>query len=352
MGERALALLPFSDTPLEGSVLTALCGPLQAAGHFDELSRRIARARALLFDRDLSGQDIALSARVGAASFSNLSVFQGYRFEPRWVDYCLWAAEQIQKPDFFNQAWVNPAIWYAWSGRHDEAAELIGKITQNCRKIGAPPFPWILYLRPYLAWQRGGSDEAMAQINQALHYPHLERLRLAYESVWVLKGHVHLSLDDPADADAAFEAVEERARTRGMELIAAQAWIGRGQVAFHRRDIPGARALLEAALRQSQAGPARNPLHVALACRHLGEVARAQGDYATALAHFERALEIVRTPEQDNLIEQGYLHLARSGLARSQGHFTAAQADLKRASTCFQQIGNAYCLRLVARCQG
>jgi tetratricopeptide (TPR) repeat protein len=192
----------------------------------------------------------------------------------------------------------------------------------------------------------------MAQINQALRYPHLERLRLAYESVWVLKGHVHLSLDDPAAADAAFEAVEERARTRGMELIAAQAWIGRGQVAFHRGDIPGARALLEAALRQSQAGPARNPLHVALACRHLGEVARAQGDYATALAHFERALEIVRSPEQDNLIEQGYLHLARSGLARSQGQFTAAQADLKRASTCFQQIGNAYCLRLVARCQG
>ncbi|MCA9697053.1 MAG: hypothetical protein KC431_05985, partial [Myxococcales bacterium] len=125
LGERALELLPIRGTFLEGAMCTALSGCLQSAGHFDAMGEILVRARELLFDVDLEGQSFALSARVGAAVFSNYGVYQGKRFDQELVDFGIRAVDELQKPDFYNQVWAYPCLWYAWTGRHDEALSVL-----------------------------------------------------------------------------------------------------------------------------------------------------------------------------------------------------------------------------------
>lgn len=346
LGERALALLPFKRTPLEGAMCTALAGCLQAAGHFDAMGDVLVRARKFLFETDLSGNSVAMSARVGAAVFSNFMVFQGRRFDPKMVDYGLWTVDEIQKPDFYNQVWAYPCLWYAWTGRQEQAEELLARIAGNCRKTGSPPYPWALYLRPYLAWQRGAFDEAQALVARALRYPQIERMMLAREYACVLEGHIHLAMDELEQARASFDAVEARARKVGMDLVVLQALLGRAEVMIRLGHFDPARAALDEALAGTALGLTRNPLQHAIATRLSADLLTRTGEYTAAEAALRRATNIMSTPEQDNRIEQGQLLRGAAELALARGDAPEALAALVRAEACFQALGNKYMVRV------
>ncbi|NVB39704.1 protein kinase [Pseudenhygromyxa sp. WMMC2535] len=345
LGERALELLPVRGTPLEGAMCTAVAGCMQSAGHFDDMSEILIRARELLFDGDLEGQSFALSARVGAAVFSNYAVFQGQRFEQRLVDFGIAAVDELQKPDFYNQVWAYPCLWYAWTGRYEQAMAQLELIESNCRRIGVPPDPWVQYLKPYLAWQRGSFEEAQALISRALQYSPIERIMLAREHACVLAGHIHLALEEFGAAQERFAGVEKRARAAGMELLVIQALIGRGSLAAARGKFDEARSHLVEASERASSGPARNPLHYAIAQRTLAEVLIAADDFAAAVAALDHAREIVCAEEQDNLIEAGMLCRAEAELAIARGDTSEALACLSRAEHRFTEINNGYYVR-------
>ncbi|WP_165703977.1 ATP-binding protein [Enhygromyxa salina] len=346
LGERALGLLPFKRTPLEGAMATALAGCLQAAGHLDAMGDVLVRARKFLFNTDLSGNSVAMSARVGAAVFSNCMVFQGRRFDPQMVEYGLWAVDAIQKPDFYNQVWASPCLWYAWTGRQEQAEELLARIAGNCRKIGSPPYPWALYLRPYLAWQQGAFDEAQALVGSALRYPQIDRMMLAREYACVLEGHIHLAMDEFDQAHASFAAVEHRARKVGMDLVVLLALNGRAELLTRLGEFELARAALDQVLAGTASGPTRNPLQHAIATRLSADLLIRTGEFTAAEAALRRATSILSTPEQDNRIEQGRLLRGAAELALARGDAPEALAALVRAEACFGALGNKYMVRV------
>jgi len=346
LGRRALALFPFSDNPLVGAMNTALAGCYQSAGHFDAMAEILVRARELLFDVDLGDQSVPRSARVGAAVFSNAGVFQGLRFTDELVDYGIWAADELHKPDFYNQVWIYPCLWYAWTGRDREASELLARIEDNCRQLGIPPDPWAQYLRPYLAWQRGALDEALALVSRALHYSGLERIRLAYEHAAVLEARILLDSGELDAAAEAVETIEARVREAGMDLLLIQALLARSAVALARGALDRASAPLVEAIELSAAGPARNPLHHGIALRCRAELERRTGQLDAAAATLAEARELIFGPEQDSLIEQGLLLRAEAELALASDQTGTATDALARAQTRFARIGNNYQVQL------
>jgi tetratricopeptide (TPR) repeat protein len=346
LGERALALLPFKNTPLEGAMGTALAGCLQAAGHFDAMGDVLVQARKNLFDTDLTGNSVAMSARVGAAVFSNFMVFQGRRFDPKMVEYGLWTVDEIQKPDFYNQVWAYPCLWYAWTGRQEQAEDLLARIAGNCRKIGSPPYPWALYLRPYLAWQRGAFDEAQALVGRALRYPQIDRMMLAREYACVLEGHIHLAIGELDQAHHSFDTVAARARSVGMDLVVLLALIGRAELMTRLGELDLARAALDEALAGTARGPTRNPLQHAIATRLSADLMIRTGDFEAAGAALRRATSIMSSPDQDNRIEQGRLLRSAAELALARGDSAEALGALVRAEARFSELGNKYLVRV------
>ncbi|PRQ03680.1 Serine/threonine-protein kinase StkP [Enhygromyxa salina] len=345
LGERALELLPFKGTPLEGAMSTALAGCHQAAGHFDKMTEVLVRARALLFDTDLGGQSFALSARIGTAVFSNCTVFQGRRFDPGMVDYGIATIDELDHPDFYNQVWAYPCLWYAYTGRHAEAMTLVEKISGNCRRIGSPSYPWLLYIKPYLAWQRGSYEEARALVVSALRYPQIERMMLARECASVLEGEIYLATGELDEAERVFVETERRAHKVGMDLVIIQARIGRGKLAAARDDLAGARRHLREALGRAASGPARNPLQHAIATRHLAQVLIRAGELSGAEAALVRAMNSVTSVEQDNKIEEGLLYRVSAELAVARDDKVGAIIGLARAEAIFTELDNKHLVR-------
>ncbi|HBN10210.1 MAG TPA: hypothetical protein DD435_16750 [Cyanobacteria bacterium UBA8530] len=346
--ERVFSLMPFTETPLEGALFIGSCVSLVPAGHFDEILRQVELARDLLLNNDLTGQPAALAARVGVPGYPPVVCFQGNRFKPEDMEGCIKYADAIPAPNQKNISWNYLTIYYAWTGRYEEAMQIIELSLENCRKYGAPPYQWTLYTRPYLLWQRGEFEEAKALINQALRYPHLNRDVFAEQSVHILKGQLHLSLEEWDDAQAEFDATEERGKNDGLDLIYIQSLLGKGQLAILRGDFASAREPLVRAGQISASGDARNPLHQALACRWLGELTLREGDLAEAQRFFDQALAIVSEPEQDNIFEQGQLHLSSGALELAREDKNAAKEAFKKAGELFHQIKNRYWINKAA----
>jgi serine/threonine protein kinase len=347
--QRALHLLPFPGTVVEGALLLGRCVSLLPAGRFDELLRCSIRARELMGEADVTGQLVLQIAQIGSAGYQNTVSFQGIRPDAALHEYGLQAAERIHAFNLIGAIWSRHGIWYAWTGRYDEAMHVIDQITQNSRKIGAPPYYWVLYLRPFLAWQKGEFEEARTLIHQALQYSHLDRGSFAEQSLLVLRGLNHLSLKELEAAEADFESAERQSRKEQLSLVTIQALIGMGQLAKVRGDMAAASRHLGEAYQIAVGGPARNPLHQAIAGRLMGEVALAQGEFSTAAACFGQAMEIVARPEQDNLIEQGHLHRARGELSLACREREAAKVAFRRAAELFAGLKNAYLLRQVTK---
>jgi len=347
--ERALDLLPLTETPLEGALLVAKGAVLFTAGQMDNVVSTCSRAQTLLFDHDLMGNEPILAARVGSAGYFNSRCFQGIRPDDEMLGFALQAAEDMQAHGLKSTAWTLLGVWYAWTGRAEEALEVVELIAQNSRKIGAPPYNWTLYLRPFIALQRGKYDEARALIQQALGASHLDRLAFAEQSLHILQGHLHLATGELDSARDVFAAAERRARADGMTIITVQALLGRGQLALTERHLENASRLLEEAHAMAESGPSRNPLHQAIALRLLGEAHMARGFLTEAEAAFERALAMVVDHEQDNPIEQGYLYRAMGELSLANRDTDGALQFYEQAADRFRLLKNHHHLGALTR---
>ncbi len=346
---RALSLLPFVGSHLEGGMLASKAVCLKPAGQFDEIQRLAQRSSELLGEEHIVNDPAVRTGWMGQMGARLTVSFQGVRPDFEHLDYAIRKADEGFEFSFKNFFWGRTGIWTAWTGRYDETLDLIEKMNQNSRKIGAPPYQWALYLRPYVLWQRGEYEEALALVLQTLRYPHIEHDAFAELSIHTLRGQLHLELGELEAAERDFADVERRGRENELLLVTIRALLGRGQLALARQQLPEAREVFEEAHRMAESGPARNPLHQALAARWLGETALFEGDLAEAQARFDEAMAIFERPEQDNLIEQGNVLRSRAKLLLAQGERDAALAALREAGSRFRAINNRNLARAITR---
>jgi tetratricopeptide (TPR) repeat protein len=328
IAERARTLLPFRGTPLEGTLLVVESANSNAGGWYDQAIRSARDACALLEGRDLAGQPTFQRALAGAYGFQASGCFQGIRPDPALQQAAFAVIDQVQDLSLYAPIWGSEAIWAAWTGQFSHAAEVIERIVQTSRKLGDPPLPWVLYLRPYILWQQGEFDEAHALAARALQAEHLQD-DFARQLLVVLSGQIQLSLGRYDAAHEALVSAEKRGTWGQMQLVVIQALLGRGELTLRREDPRAARQYLDQALALTAAGPARNPLHEGQARRLLGEAALAEGNYAEAEASFGAALAIATS--QSNHLEEAHLHRLVGELQLAQGHREAALSAFREA---------------------
>lgn len=319
------------SAPMRGAARAASCSGLLASGHFDALVATAGEAMPDLAGVDLAGcPPLVHAARVIAVSDQNAVAYQGYRPDESLRDYALWAARDSRMPNFLNHVLHPFALWAAWTGREDEALAVVEEMVANARRAGAPPDPHVLYLRPYMLWQRGELDDAGALVRQALQYPHLAQNVMAKRLIEVLSATLQLAQGDMDGAQAALFAIEAQARQTGMDFVRIQALLPLGRALLAGDDPARGLAALEAAAAMSGAGPARNPLAYALALAELAEAATAARECDRAQAFITGALAIASDPSQDNLALQARLKASQGDLHAANGRLDAArQAHLE-----------------------
>lgn len=158
---------------LGGMMIFIRTGGLMTAGHIDAAVANAKQAAAVLC-RELppGAPRSVLGTRVGAVAVQNATTFQGVRPDPVLRDLAGEYAKANRDEEPFT-AWFYFGLWPAWTGRDDEAQAYIETTVQKSRKVGGPPYPWVLYLRPYMLWQRGEFDTALAMLDKSLTaYPH------------------------------------------------------------------------------------------------------------------------------------------------------------------------------------
>ena len=347
--DRALGLLPFVGTHLEGGMLASKAVCLKPAGQFDEIQRLAQRSSELLGEEQITNDPAVRTGWMGQMGARLTVSFQGIRPDFAHLEYALRKADEGFEFNFKNFFWGRTGIWTAWTGRYEETLDLIEKMNQNSRKIGAPPYQWALYLRPFLHWQRGEYEEALAQVLQTLRYPHLEHDAFAELSIHTLRGQIHLELGEWDAAERDFAEVERRGRENELLLVTIRALLGRGQLALVRGKLADARAAFAEAHDMAVSGPARNPLHQAIAARWLAEVDLMEGQFAEAHARLDEAEGILTRPEQDNLIEQGHVLRTRGKLLVVEGKQEAGLSVLREAGSRFRALNNRHLARAITR---
>ncbi|MDB5101724.1 MAG: hypothetical protein JWM80_6145 [Cyanobacteria bacterium RYN_339] len=343
--ERAL---PGEATLLHGAMAVVRCASLIPAGRYDEVLASARQGEAVLWARPLDDDDPppVFPARVGALIAQNAVCFQGLRPDEDLRDRALVAALAIGDEEPFT-AHQFFGIWYAWTGRHAQALDYIGNALQKCRKIGAPPYLWTLYLQPLLALQRGDPEAALGLIQHAARYPHVAQNAFALQLITILKGEVLLALGDPAGAADTFDEAEAAGRAGGLALVTMRALLGKAQLFAKQGQLATARAAAGEVLQTAATGPARNPLHEALARRQLGEISLREGRLDLAAEQFAAALAIVERPDQANILEQARTHLVIGRLAQLRGEPDQAAVSLQAARSRYREIQNVYGLALV-----
>ncbi|MDB5097360.1 MAG: pknB11, partial [Cyanobacteria bacterium RYN_339] len=232
----ALARVP-ADQPLRQAAALMVQGPaLLAAGHIDALIDVAARARAVLAPIDPTGHGpFVLSTRVGAISYALAVCHQGLRPPAGALEHALEAAEDAGALNLYLTIRHYPALAAAARGEQAEVQAYLDWGAAFCRKTGAPPHPWLLYMRAQLAWQRGELDAALVQVDKALALPYVRLSAPAVQYTQALRGQVLLDRGDLDGAAAAFGVLEAEAREQGLVRALARAAIGRGDVALARQ---------------------------------------------------------------------------------------------------------------------
>ena len=346
--DKAAAALVSASPHREGALRFAEVSGLLAAGRVDELVAAARRAAALL-DQPIAGEvpQTLLGARVGAHGTQNAIAFQGQRPDPAVRDRALAYARANNDENPFT-TWFYFGVWAAWTGRHEEAQAYIDLTAQKSRKVGGPPYPWVLYLRPYLLWQRGEHETALDQVERSLlAFPHLRQNALAFHHTLGLRGNLLLDLGRREEAAAVFADLEAEGRARELGFSLIMGLAGRGRVAGAAGLPAAAREAFEELYGLTSAGTLRNPLDPARAARGLGNVAMALGDWEGAAERFAEALAIAGRPDQDNLFLQGHLHRDRGKLHLRRGEREAATRELQRGGELFHQLRNPFWLHLV-----
>jgi tetratricopeptide (TPR) repeat protein len=344
----ALALADGLDTPMAGATLVPPTACLMAAGRIDELLETARRAATYL-SGDLSGEPPSTrAARVGAIGIQNAVAFQGLQPDMALRDAALIEAIAQGDPEPFTVL-LHFGVWYAWTGRESEALGYLEATAQKCRRMGAPPYIWALYIRPYVLWQRGEAAEALVLVEQALRYPHLAQQDFPFQLLRILKGHLHLDLGDLAAARVEFLAALLRGQEAKLAIVTMRALLGLAALAIANQDWESGRESLVAVRRMSSTGETRNPLLNAISHRLSGELAVARGRYAEARPSLTAALSTFASPEHDNLIEQAHVHRSLGRVAAADGRLEDAARAYARAGTIYHEIRNAHFLHLTSR---
>lgn len=335
--ERAEALVAARPEPaLQAAAIFMRCAALFSAGRFDEARERAQRVWAML--EPLGHEALPLNVRgaiVGSLGMQNAHALQGERPDAALRERANAAATAMNDEQPFTVS-LYFGLWAAWTGRHGEAQAYIAATEQKCRNMGAPPYPWVLYLRPYLLAQQGEFEAAGVQLERALAMPHLHQIGAALHHTLALRGGLLLERGELDAARTAFESLEAQARVREMPGTSLLARYGLGQVALARKDWPAARAAFEAGHALAKEGPVRNPMHQGRYARALGELALAQGDPSAARAALESALAIFQA--QDNPFEQAHTWRALGETREAQHERDAAKQAYHTAGTLFHQL--------------
>jgi tetratricopeptide (TPR) repeat protein len=296
---------------------------------------------------ELAGVDLAgcpplvHAARVSAVSDQNAVAFQGDRPDEGLRDYAMWAALDSGLPHMWNHVWQPFVLWSAWTGREAEASAVIEEMAANTRRLGAPPDPYVLYLRPYLLWQRGELEDAAMLVRHALRYPHLDQHLTVKRLIEVLAGTLQLELGDLAGAEETLGAIEAQARQSGMDFIRIQALVPLGRTWLAQGDRERGLTALEAAAAASGEGPARNPLAYAWALAEMGDAAIATRQLDHAEAFLTRALAIATDPSQDNLALQARLKASLGAMYEANAQPGLAQQANLEALALYRSLNHA-----------
>lgn len=312
------------------------------AGHIDELMRRSERAVADI-ERVPPAELPATVGRflVGTYSFLNARGLQGTRPETAILDKALAAAAAVGDPDPFWPR-VYFGLWSLWAGHFDETEAYIDRTVRRTRAIGAPPSPFVLYLRPALQFYRGEYAEALASLERSLEsHAHLQEQALPFFLCQVLRGRLLDAVDRQAEALALFDNLVSTARDKGLGLTLIQALMGRGSVLRDQGEGPAAREAYREAVALAAQGTLRNPLLQGHATMGLG-LCELANDPRLALTYLDEALAIVQCPELDNLLLPAHAERARARALDALGRREEAKQARQKARRLFQKMNLPY----------
>lgn len=344
---RALDLNPFPASPLEGAILVTKASCHFSMGHLDEIQRLIDVAQELLQEAHVLKDPTLFISWTGIPGSRLFVGFQGYRPSEAHLEEALARCDRFKNYSLKSLFWGRYAIWFAWTGRCQEALAIVEQMDQNSRRVGAPPFRYALYVRAYVLWQRGEFEEALATIEQSLCYPSVKVDGYVTQSLFLLRGQVHLSRGDLIEAERDFRQTLMASQQAHIGIVYLQAKLRMGMLAKTQGDLDAARQCLREVIALASSGDLRNPLFQAVASRWLGEVEMAAGQLDSARGLFDEAWNIVTSTEQDNLFEQGQLQRAYGELNRLNGEKEAASDSFHKAADVFHALKNRYWLRQV-----
>jgi tetratricopeptide (TPR) repeat protein len=300
IADRALELMPFPGTPLEGSLRLVRCTNLFPAGRLDELQAEADVAAHLICNtRFTCPAHTRRLTKVASMGYRLAHAHQGAKPDAVLLEAAREAAEDHGGFDILNEATHWPALWAATSGRHAEARPWIQEAIARCAELEAPHDPNALYLDALLRLQAGDLTGARLQAERGLAYDHLPEGSYPRLRLMVMQGHALLAEGDAAGAAEIFDAVRGVAECRGMGQIRIMALLGRGEAALARGE--KAFEVLELARDLSTAGTLRNPLFEAVAERLLALTDASPVDARKRLQRVKDAVVAL-----DNPLEQAH----------------------------------------------
>jgi tetratricopeptide (TPR) repeat protein len=336
---RLEALTPDDGSPASALPLVASLPALLVAGRLDAVVARARIAAKRLASLPTHAPPLLLTARIAAWGAHNAIAFQGLRPDPAPRDQALALARALGDDDPYLP-WFYFGVWAAWTGHTEEADAYLERTAEKNRKLGGPPHVWLLYLVPFLRWQRGEPDAALEQLERNLTvYPHLTEHSLALMLCRALRGHVLLELGRHPEAQAAFDDLVDEVHTRGHGLAWQLGLYGQGLARLHLGQAQAATESFEALREAARSTDLRNPLSEAYALQGLGQVGVVTGSPA-ALGHLDAALAIARRPEMDNMFQQAAVqHLRGHALQQARRQADAVVA-LEEAGRLYQRQRN------------
>ncbi|MFP5502544.1 MAG: hypothetical protein ACLGIN_08640, partial [Candidatus Sericytochromatia bacterium] len=345
----AAALAAGTDGATRAALETSLAMPLMVQGRIDEMLESVKAALPPLRDQDLSQAPFPVKlARVRVLGIQNAVVYQGYQPNAEVGEAAKAASAAIGDytplltPSLFG-------LHAAWSGREAEAQRYVDETLRLCRQIGAPPYQMVLYLQPYMLWQRGDMASARVQVEKALAHSHLCQLTPIWHQALALHAQILLDVQELEAARAGFAALEALAEPEDLHLSLLMARIGLGRVALASGDHGLARRWLERALADSLAGPARNPRQALQARRALGELAIAERRYGEAETQLQAAIALAEDPALDLPIESAHAWRALGDRHKAAGDRAKAHQAWREAGRRYHALKNMHGLSAITR---
>jgi hypothetical protein len=321
---------------------------LMGLGRLDEAVNNGRVIGALLAPRVHELPRNLMGMIVGAYSIQNVSCFQGYKPDPQVRDQALYYAKLNQDDTPFT-VWMPFGFHATFAGRWREAQAYIEDTVQKCRRVGSPPYPYMLVVRTQLCMQRGDAATALAQADHALSLPNVQQIRQAVHFLRVIKVHSLIQLKRLDEARVVAAELEAEGRQYEMALTIMFTLVAKGRLAIAANDLATARAPLPAATRRAEEGPARNPLCQLWAGRQLGRLAIVERDWARAQRFLQESADIAARAEIDLPLEQANSLLALGEMEKVRGDELAARGYFTRAGDIYHQLEQPHWLHNVVR---